>query len=94
MKTLSRFVTEFTNLIVAVLSCFDRVIFKGHLPINNGKALEGFVDHVLKIRRCDFMDFARETVRGPGRARQATRPGGRRRIPSPSRQGPQGQVGR
>ncbi len=29
MKTLSRFVTKFTNLIVAVLSCFDRVIFKG-----------------------------------------------------------------
>jgi hypothetical protein len=60
MKTLSRFVTKFTNLIVAVLSCFDRVIFKGHLPINNGKALEGFVDHVLKIRRCHFMAFAQE----------------------------------
>jgi hypothetical protein len=58
MKTLSRFVAKFTSLIVAVLSCFDRVIFKGHLPISNGPALEGFVDHVLKIRRCDFMDFA------------------------------------
>ena len=32
--------TKFTNLIVAVLSCFDRVIFKGHLPIVNGKALK------------------------------------------------------
>ncbi len=60
MKTLSRFVVKFTNLIVAVLSCFDRVIFKGHLPINNGKALEGFVDHVLKIRRKDFMAFAEQ----------------------------------
>ncbi len=60
MKTLSRFVTKFTNLIVAVLSCFDRVIFKGYLPINNGKALEGFVDHVLKIRRKDFMAFAEQ----------------------------------
>ena len=58
MKTLSRFVTKFTSLIVAVLSCFDRVLFKGHLPITNGPALEGFVDHVLKIRRCDFMAFA------------------------------------
>ena len=58
MKTLSRFVTKFTSLIVAVLSCFDRVIFKGYLPITNGPALEGFVDHVLKIRRCDFMAFA------------------------------------
>jgi hypothetical protein len=57
---LSRFVTKFTNLIVAVLSCFDRVIFKGYLPITNGPALEGFVDHVLRIRRCDFMAFAEE----------------------------------
>ncbi len=58
MKTLSRFVTKFTNLIVAVVSCLDRVIFKGHLPINNGAALEGFVDHVPEIRRKDFMAFA------------------------------------
>ena len=60
MKTLSRFVIKFTGLIVAVLSCFDRVIFKGYLPITNGQALEGFVDCVLKIRRCDFMAFAEE----------------------------------
>ena len=60
MKTLSRFVAKFTNLIVTVLSCFDRVIFKGYPPITNGPALEGFVDHILKIRRCDFMDFAEE----------------------------------
>jgi hypothetical protein len=60
MKTLSRFVTKFTSLIVAVLSCFDRVIFKGYLPLTNGPALEGFVDHVLKIKRCDFMAFAEE----------------------------------
>ena len=58
MKTLSRFVAQFTSLIVAVLSCFDRVIFNGHLPIANGPALEGFVDHVLKIRRCDSMAVA------------------------------------
>src|SRR5205809_2829370 len=58
MKTLSRFVAKFTSLIVAVLSCFDRVIFKGYLPITNGPALGGFVDHILKIRRCDFMAFA------------------------------------
>ena len=60
MKTLSRFVAEFTSLIVAVLSCFDRVIFKGYLHLTNGEALEGFGDHVLKIRRCDFMAFARK----------------------------------
>src|SRR4029077_16588487 len=60
MKTLSRFVAKFTSLIVAVLSCFDRVLFKGYLPITNGPALEGFVDHVLKIRRMDLMAFAQK----------------------------------
>jgi len=60
MKTLSRFVVKFTGLIVAVLSCFDRVIFKGYLPITNGPALEGFVDQVLTIRRMDFMAFAQK----------------------------------
>ncbi len=34
MKTLSRFVTKFTSLIVAVLSCFDRVIIQGHLALS------------------------------------------------------------
>ncbi len=35
MKTLSRFVAKFTSLIVAVLSCFDRVIQKGPIQIAN-----------------------------------------------------------
>ena len=43
-----------------MVSCFDRVIFKGYLPITNGPALEGFVDHLLKIRWIDFMAFADE----------------------------------
>jgi hypothetical protein len=55
MKTLSRFITKFTSLIVAVLSCFDRVIFKGHLALAAPCELEYFVDRVLKVRRSDFM---------------------------------------
>ena len=55
MKTLSRFITKFTSLIVAVLSCFDRVIFKGHLALAAPCELERFVDYVLKVRRTDFM---------------------------------------
>ena len=77
MKALSRFAAKFTSLIVAVLSCFDRVIFKGHLPISNGPALEGFVDHVLKIRRCDFMAFAeRQSETLVDRARRAAEEAG------------------
>ena len=55
MKTLSRFVVKFTSLIVAVLSCFDRIIFKGHLALSAPCKLEYFVDCVLKVRRSDFM---------------------------------------
>src|SRR3954449_12772221 len=55
MKTLSRFVAKFTSLIVAVLSCFDRVLFKGHLALAAPHELERFVDCTLKVRRSDFM---------------------------------------
>ena len=55
MKTLSRFVSKFTRLIVTVLSCFDRVLFKGHLALAAPCELEYFVDRVLKVRRTDFM---------------------------------------
>jgi hypothetical protein len=55
MATVSRFVTKFSSLIVWVLSCFDRVIFKGHLPISRASELEKFVDYRLKMRRCDFL---------------------------------------
>src|SRR3974377_1608856 len=56
MKTLSRFVTKFTRLIVAVLSCFDRVIFKGHLALSAPCELEYFVDRILKVRRSACMN--------------------------------------
>src|SRR3954464_9274778 len=77
MKTLSRFVAKFTNLIAAVLSCFDRVIFKGYLPLTNGPALEGFVDHVLRIRRGALMAFAGErSESGVEHAKQIARDAG------------------
>ena len=55
MKALSRFITKFTSVIVGVLSCFDRVIFKGHLALAAPCELEYFVDRVLKVRRSDFI---------------------------------------
>ena len=58
LKTLSRFVERFDSLIVSQLSCFDRIVFKGHLPLRSGEQLERFVDHVLRIRRKDFPAFA------------------------------------
>jgi hypothetical protein len=54
MKTLCSFLTKFASIISWSLSCFDRVIFKGHLPISRPFQMENFIDYTLKIRRCDF----------------------------------------
>jgi hypothetical protein len=54
MKTVCSFFAKFASVISWTLSCFDRVIFKGHLPISRLYAFENFVDYVLKLRRADF----------------------------------------
>jgi hypothetical protein len=56
MKPVCSFLVKFASLISWSLSCFDRVIFKGHLPISYALGLENFVDYSLKIRRADFME--------------------------------------
>jgi hypothetical protein len=55
MKTACSFLVKFASLILWTLSCFDRVIFKGHLPISRATEFECFVDYVLKIRRKTFV---------------------------------------
>jgi hypothetical protein len=57
MKSVNRFVAKFASLIVASLSCFDRVIFKGHLPFGDDAHLNSFVDYRLKMRRKDFLPW-------------------------------------
>jgi hypothetical protein len=44
--------------IAATLGCFDRVIFKGYLPFCYEDGLHYLVDHVLQMKRKDFLDFA------------------------------------
>jgi len=56
MKTACTFLVKFSSIISWALSCFDRVIFKGHLPISRPYEIENFVDYVLKMRRADFME--------------------------------------
>lgn len=61
MSTVWRFLIKFASIIVCPLHCFDRVIFKGHLPMAAPCELERFVDYVLKVRRCHFInDIAKE----------------------------------
>ena len=60
MKTPNPFVVKFASSIIATLSCFDRVIFKGHLPFGDEAHLNRFVDHTLGMRRKDFLPFLEE----------------------------------
>jgi hypothetical protein len=55
MKTVCSFCGKFASIISWVLSCFDRVLFKGHLPISRVHEFERFIDYVLKVRRADFL---------------------------------------
>jgi hypothetical protein len=55
MMTVCSFCGKFATIISWVLSCFDRVLFKGHLPISRVDQFERFIDYVLKIRRADFV---------------------------------------
>ncbi len=57
MKTPNPLVAKFAPSLIAVLACFDRVIFKGHLPFGNEAHLNRFVDHALGMRRTDFLPF-------------------------------------
>ena len=40
---MDRFIMQHRDLIVGTLSCFDRVLFKGHLPINYAQGLDIFI---------------------------------------------------
>lgn len=54
---MDKFIMQHRERIVGTLSCFDRVIFKGHLPISYPAGLERFLDWLgLKLK--EFKDFA------------------------------------
>ena len=57
MKFATRFLDKFAEIIVAVLSCFDRVIFKGYLPFGGDDHLNSWVDYALKMKRKDFLPW-------------------------------------
>jgi hypothetical protein len=60
MSTTPGFTQKFAPAIVNVLGCFDRVIFKGHLPFGNDSHLNQFVDGVLRIRRIAFLPLVEQ----------------------------------
>lgn len=51
------FLVKHADHITGVLSCFDRVIFRGYLPLSYPKGLEGFL-YRHKVLLKDFKDYA------------------------------------
>ena len=81
MKTLSRFVTKFTSLIVAVLSCLTASSSRVTCPSPTGRALEDFVDRVLKCAGPTSWTLAPGALRPSRRHAQSGGRGGRRQLP-------------
>lgn len=72
------FLEKHRDKIVGVLSCFDRLIFKGHLPFSYPAAFEAFLDH-RGILYKGFEEFVKRHSQGlkahaEKLARQAGRP--------------------
>jgi hypothetical protein len=53
----TNFTEKFASSILSVLSCHDRVIFKGYLPFGQDSHLNSWVDGCLRMRRKDFLPF-------------------------------------
>src|SRR3954451_18031702 len=60
MHATNPFLAKFASSLIAVLSCPDRVIFRGHLPFAGEAHLNRFVDHTLRMKRKDFLAFVKE----------------------------------
>ena len=60
MKFATRFLDRFAEIIVAVLSCFVRVIFKEYLPFAGDDLWNSWVDYGLKMKRKDFLSWLQQ----------------------------------
>ena len=59
---MKRFARQYSELISGMLSCFDRILFKGYLPIGWGDSMEGFLARQgLRIK--DFGKFVQKQSR-------------------------------
>ena len=59
---MKRFTHQYNELITGMISCFDRILFKGYLPIGWGDAMEGFLaQQGLRIK--DFSKFVQKQSR-------------------------------
>ena len=74
MKSVCSFATKFASLISWVLSCFDRVIFKGHLPISRPDQFERLAGSAAERRGLDLAIASRISELFGGSARLVAEP--------------------
>lgn len=56
---MKRFARQYNELMTGMLSCFDRILFKGYLPLGWGDSMEGFLARQgLRIK--DFGKFVQK----------------------------------
>src|SRR4029434_10395614 len=77
MNRMNEFIAKYADKIMGTLSCFDRVLFRGYLPLFSGAAMAAFVDsrgierHQLKgflLRQAALLkDHARRMDQREGR---------------------------
>ncbi len=74
---MNEFVTRHQDEILDTLTCFDRLIFRGHLPLRHPRAVENFLQHkgslfkdlkAFLIEQADMLkDHAQSMADRPGR---------------------------
>jgi hypothetical protein len=94
VRVANRFLQKFAHLMLACLSCYDRMIFKGYLQIGGDEDLSRWVDGKLKIRRKDFIPQVAVFFGTVSPARQANGSRGWRSLGVPARQETEGKTGR
>jgi len=57
-----RFINQYNKLVTGMISCFDRILFKGYLPLGWGDSMEGFLA-CQGLRTKDFGDFVQKHSR-------------------------------
>ena len=60
-KPLKEFLRKHKDLIHSVLSCFDRMLFRGYLPIMSGWAMAQFLD-ILELNCSNLKPFLQQNA--------------------------------
>ncbi len=74
---MEQFIVKHQDKITGMISCFDRIVFKGYLPISYAESMERFLDrrgvllknfkHFASLCSDTVSDHAREVARKAGR---------------------------